>query len=112
MAIEVPADLGGTLVPAMVLQPLVENALQHGVEPVDVATHIAISAKRRDGSLVLSVVDDGAGLPTAGLVEGVGLTNTRARLHHLYGHAATLTLRRRDGGGTVCEITLPIETAP
>jgi LytS/YehU family sensor histidine kinase len=110
VSIDVPPDLGGLLVPAMVLQPLVENALQHGVEPVDGVTHVAISATSRDGPLVLSVADDGAGLRDGAIDDGVGLRNTRDRLQHLYGDAARLVVRERDGGGVISEVTIPVES--
>jgi len=108
VTVDVPAELGSVLVPAMVLQPIVENALQHGIEPVDGATQLVIAAKQEHGALVLTVSDDGAGLPATALVDGVGLRNTRGRLQHLYGSAARLSLRPRDGGGTVAEIVIPI----
>jgi LytS/YehU family sensor histidine kinase len=108
VSIDVAPELEGILVPSMVLQPLVENALQHGVEPVDGVTHVTITAARRDDSLVLAVADDGAGLADGQIADGVGLRNTRDRLRHLYGHSAGLTLRARDGGGVVSEVTIPL----
>lgn len=85
VSIDVAPELGGILVPAMVLQPLVENAPQHGVEPVDGVTRVSITAVRRGDSLVLTVSDDGAGLVNRVVADGVGLRNTRDRLQHLYG---------------------------
>jgi LytS/YehU family sensor histidine kinase len=108
--IDVAPELGSILVPAMVLQPLVENALQHGVEPVDGITHVSIAALRRDDSLILTVSDDGAGLVHADVADGMGLRNTRARLKHLYGDAARLVLRPRDGRGVISEVTLPVDS--
>jgi signal transduction histidine kinase len=93
VSIDVAPEFGGILVPAMVLQPLVENALQHGVEPIDGVTHVSITAARRGDSLVLTVADDGAGLVNGVVADGVGLRNTRDRLQHLYGDAARLVLR-------------------
>jgi LytS/YehU family sensor histidine kinase len=107
--IDVANDLGGILVPAMVLQPLVENALQHGVEPVDRVTTVSITAVQRDGSLIITVADDGAGLANGVVADGVGLRNTRGRLEHLYGDAAGLVLRPREDGGVVSEVTLPVD---
>jgi two-component system, LytTR family, sensor kinase len=111
VSIDVAPELSGILVPAMVLQPLVENALQHGVEPVDGVTLVSIGATRRDDSLILTVSDDGAGFPSDGVADGVGLRNTRDRLEHLYGNAARLVLRPREGGGVVSEVTLPVDGA-
>ena len=94
-------------VPSMILQPLVENALRHGLlataEPG--CLHIA---SRRDGDLLhLCVDDDGLGLPPDGLLEGVGLGNTRARLEVLFGAAASLQLSGRHEGGTRVELRFP-----
>ena len=110
VSIDVAPEFGGILVPAMVLQPLVENALQHGVEPVDGVTHVSITAARRDDSLVLTVADDGAGLVNGVVADGVGLRNTRDRLQHLYGDAARLVLRAGDARGVVSEVTLPMDS--
>jgi len=110
VSIDVAPEFGGILVPAMVLQPLVENALQHGVEPVDGVTHVSITAARRDDSLVLTVADDGAGLVNGVVADGVGLRNTRDRLQHLYGDAARLVLRPGDARGVVSEVTLPMDS--
>jgi len=110
VSIDVAPEFGGILVPAMVLQPLVENALQHGVEPVDGVTHVSITAARRDDSLVLTVADDGAGLVNGVVADGVGLRNTRDRLQHLYGDAARLVLRTGDARGVVSEVTLPMDS--
>jgi LytS/YehU family sensor histidine kinase len=95
-------------VPPFILQPLVENALRHGLARRSDAGSIVIGAARRDADLVLSVRDDGPGPQPAdeGSTPGVGLANTRERLQTLYGdragvaHAAT-------GQGAVATITLP-----
>src|SRR5690606_32721191 len=95
-------------VPAFVLQPLVENALRHGIERRVAAGMIEVSARDHAGELVLEITDDGAGLPTAP-VEGVGLRNTRARLRQLHGDAATLTLDHRPDGGTRAIVAMPLK---
>ena len=110
VSIDVAPEFGSILVPAMVLQPLVENALQHGVEPIDGVTHVSITAARRNDSLVLTVADDGAGLVNGVVADGVGLRNTRDRLQHLYGDAARLVLRAGDARGVVSEVTLPMDS--
>jgi hypothetical protein len=104
----IPAEVESALVPTFVLQPLVENALEHGVDRVEESGCVEIDAARDGESLVLAVRDNGAGERTdahAGL--GIGLTNTRARLAALYGDAASLALRPRSSGGTEVVLRLP-----
>lgn len=98
-------------VPALVLQPLVENALRHGIAARAGPGHVEIRADRRDDRLRLSVADDGPGLPQS-RVERVGLANTRERLQLLYAERQRFEVRSRDGGGAVAEIELPWRTAP
>jgi LytS/YehU family sensor histidine kinase len=91
VAIDVNDGLDDVLVPALVLQPLVENAIRHGVEACVGLTRIAVAARRETDSLVLEVIDSGdAAEPRAG--NGVGLAATRERLAHIYGPAARLDL--------------------
>ena len=99
-------DTLDALVPNLILQPIVENALEHGVNRAAGEGQIAISARRDGPRLVLSVRDNGPGIDTQN-ESGVGLGNTRARLEQLYGDRAVLTLRNADGGGTLAEIALP-----
>ena len=100
-----PATLDA-LVPNLILQPIVENALQHGVSRTKGAGRITIASDVRGSQLVLLVHDNGPGLvPSA--PPGVGLENTRARLSQLYGSAASLVLLSPPEGGTTAEITLP-----
>ena len=107
VAFVVDEELMDAAVPGFVLQPLVENALRHGVAKRSTAGSLEIGA-RRDGSTVeLWVRDDGAGLE-AGSGEGVGLTNTRERLRTLYGDGAVLILRDAPDGGTIAMVRLPL----
>ena len=96
-------------VPPLLLQPLVENALKHGLEPKEGAGRLEITAGIADGVLRLEVRDDGLGLrpSAAGRRSGIGLRNTRERLQQTYGAAASLTVEARPGGGVVASITLP-----
>ncbi len=95
-------------VPNLVLQPLVENAIQHGIAPHARAGQIVLRAGRRDGRLELEVQDNGGGLPGNGLTrEGIGLGNTRARLQQLYGAAHRLELNNAAEGGVVVRVSLP-----
>jgi len=100
-----PATLDA-LVPNLLLQPIVENALQHGVSRTKGTGRVEIASELRGSQLVLLVHDNGPGLdPNA--PAGVGLENTRARLAQLYGSAASLALTSPHEGGTTAEITLP-----
>lgn len=95
-------------VPWMVLQPLVENALEHGVGDRPDPAHLRISAAAEGDGIVLSVEDDGVGIPPSGVTMlGVGLGNTRERLAQLYGESATLRLEPRREGGTRAIVHLP-----
>ena len=103
------AETGPALVPAFGLQPLVENAIVHGIGPRPGPGHLVISARRDHDDLVLTVEDNGAG-PDGGpgkVGGGVGLANLRARLSRLYGDAGQLQLAARPGGGTVATLRLP-----
>lgn len=113
LRIEVTCDpaLEALRLPALLLQPLVENAVRHGVARKPGAGTIAIAALRRGQELQIEVRDDGAGLaasmrPAEAEREGIGLRNTRARLAQRYGDRARLELIARDGGGTTARITI------
>ena len=103
-------DALDALVPQLVLQPLVENALVHGIGPRAGAGLVRITARRDGDVLRVEVEDDGRGVP-AQPVERVGLGNTRGRLAQLYGERARLVLEPRAGGGTVARLEMPFETA-
>ena len=100
------------LVPNLILQPLAENAITHGVSKIDGTGRIEIHATRDGDRLVLSVRDNGPGLVNeVAQAEGVGLRNTRQRLQELYGLHYSATLRELEGGGVNAEIVLPYHTA-
>jgi two-component system, LytTR family, sensor kinase len=94
-------------VPNLILQPLVENAIRHGIEPRARPGRIELRAQRRADALSLNVCDNGAGLNQGGTVEGVGLSNTRARLRELYGEAYQLELAGGPDGGLRVQLTIP-----
>jgi len=95
-------------VPSLILQPLVENAIRHGIEPRARPGCIELEARRQDGALALVVGDDGAGLAKPEQIkEGVGLSNTRARLRELYGTAHQFQLIRGAKGGVRVELSIP-----
>jgi len=103
--VEAPLDLHAALVPSLILQPLIENAVRHGIEPKREGGRIFLTAARDKKSLRLSVRDTGVGLKD-GFVPGVGLANTRERLRETYGANASLQLV--GGEGTSIEIRLPL----
>jgi sensor histidine kinase YesM len=103
--------LSDALVPHMVLQPIVENAVRHGLGQSEEAVSIHVSAARRDGSLALVVSDDGPGLQPPRLEQpGIGLANTRSRLGRLYGDGAGLMAENTAPHGARVTITLPLRT--
>src|SRR6266511_427137 len=105
---DVAPDTLDAQVPNLVLQPLVENAIRHGVEPYSKPGFIQLRARRENGSLRLEVQDNGAGLSVVPHVrEGVGLSNTRARLKQLYGDAHRFDFINATDGGLVVSLLLP-----
>jgi len=107
------AALSEVLVPHMVLQPIVENAVRHGLGQSEEAVTIEVAATRADGSLALVVSDDGPGLLSAPPSHlGIGLTNTRNRLARLYGDSAHLVVEQSAKRGVRVTITLPIRMVP
>ena len=118
VATELPAALAALPVPPLLLQPLVENAIKHGLEPQRGPGEIVVRAAQAEHALVLSVLDTGRGLEAAHADgapagAGFGLAQVRERLRTLYADAAALTLSAREGGGTQAEIRLPMpDTVP
>jgi two-component system LytT family sensor kinase len=106
---DVSASARDALVPAFILQPLVENALEHGIARRPGPGRITIVASRNNGSLELTVGDDGPGINDSANPEtnGIGLANTRKRLAELYSGGATLTIDSRTGEGTRVHIAIP-----
>ncbi|MCP5520377.1 MAG: sensor histidine kinase [Verrucomicrobiales bacterium] len=99
-------------VPNLLLQPLVENAIRHGVERTSRPGVIELRAWREGDRLHLEVADNGRGVAAGQPVRpGVGLSNTRSRLHHLYGDRQTFRIRSRPEGGLTVSITLPFVRA-
>ena len=111
VSIETEGSLDDALVPNLVLQPLVENAFRHGLALMQTVGRVAVRAVRDNGDLVLTVRDNGRG-PAEEVRDGVGLTNTRARLSQLYGARQRLALTAAEGGGALVEVRFPYHTTP
>jgi hypothetical protein len=109
VGMHVAPEARGASVPYLLLQPLVENAIRHGIAARDQAGHLAIRAGRANGVLRLQVEDDGPGLRAKPdtLRQGVGLANTRARLQQLYGDDHRFELGNRPGGGVQVLVEIP-----
>jgi sensor histidine kinase YesM len=95
------------LVPNLVLQPLVENALRHGIGPKIGGGRVDIIARRDGQELRLEVRDNGVGLTSDAFHKGVGLTNTRSRLEHLYGDRYRFECHTPRGGGLLVTVMIP-----
>ena len=104
--LELPPDLASHPVPTLLLQPLVENAIRHGLEPHVAGGELVVRARLSGPHLWLDVQDSGAGM-RADAHAGFGLTQVRERLHSTYGSAAQLTIGPLAGGGTLASIQLP-----
>lgn len=107
--VDVPSGVAQASVPYLILQPLVENAIRHGIgQRVDPGT-VTIRAARDGGDLVLDVVNTGPGLTSERRAGGIGLRNTRARLAQAYGEAASFSVDSVQGG-VRARIRLPLAT--
>jgi len=96
-------------VPHMILQPFVENAVKHGIAPRSAPGHIRVSAARDNSHLTLEVSDNGVGLSAGPVKEGIGISNTRARLRQLYGERQKLELIAPSGGGFAARLEIPVQ---
>jgi two-component system LytT family sensor kinase len=102
------SDSMDALVPALVLQPLVENSVKHGILPREEGGELSIAISRNNGSLCIDITDDGVGARNGVTPRhGIGLQNTAARLAELYGSASTFDYGEATGGGFFARITLP-----
>ena len=118
---EVAAETMDILVPSMVLQPLIENSIKHGLEPRISGGTITLRSRLQGERLIIEVDDDGVGMPVerelkapvSGLVRpgtGIGMRNVRERLHVLYGDDAGVDIISRPGRGTRVVLTIPVMT--
>src|ERR1700735_880118 len=113
-AVEAKREALGALIPTLILQPLVENAVRYSVLPRDAGGSLWVSVRKEFAVLVVSVEDDGPGLDGGTLnAFGMALQNSSERLNALYGAAASLTIgSRTDGTGCAVVIRLPFRQAP
>jgi two-component system, LytTR family, sensor kinase len=110
--VEIAPEVERARVPRLILQPLLENAIRHGVEHSRTAVAIEIRACAHRGRLELIVRDHGGVREARSAGQGIGLANTRARLAALYGDAHSFERTPTDGGGLAIRIEIPLQLAP
>jgi two-component system LytT family sensor kinase len=106
------ADLGAALVPQLILQPLVENALRYAADPQTGRIEVAVEARRGGDRLCLEIRDHGPASDVSQSGNGVGLKNLAGRLERLYGEAARMRVEHRPGSGTKVLVEVPYHTKP
>jgi signal transduction histidine kinase len=112
VTIDAPPEAMSGMVPALLLQPLVENAVKHGVLTSEHGGSISVSVTRSNGALVLCVADDGPGMPKDRIaVHGIGLSNTATRLRELYGDDSRFSLSPSSPNGLSVTIEIPFRSA-
>ena len=109
---QISADTLNVIVPSMILQPLVENSIKHGLSPKVGPGHLTIRSVRKNGHAVIEVIDDGTGIPPDSTVHptstgGIGLKNVNERLRVIYGANYQLKLDSKPGQGTCARIEIP-----
>ncbi len=100
-------------VPTLILQPLVENSLEHGIAKRQSGGVVELSAIKKDGSLLISIADNGPGMngdPSASSHQGIGIRNTVSRLEKLYGTSSTFNVQSGPEGGTLVQLVIPFRT--
>lgn len=112
--VDIPEELRGAGVPNLILQPLVENAVKHGIEKRREGGTIRVAASALGNTLLLSVCNDGPdqSAESKPIGAGIGLSNVRSRLQGLYGANSTFNIRDRIGGGAEVSISIPLHSAP
>ena len=110
-SVEIDRNASDCMIPFMLLQPLVENAIRHGIEPSEGKGIVRVVVRRNNGAIQLRIADSGRGFspgPGGGPArEGIGIANTRERLAHIYGSSASLVLQNATGGGAEALVTIP-----
>lgn len=112
--INIPQELRSASVPNLILQPLVENAVKHGIAKRKDGGTIRVAASALGDMLMLSVSNDGPDAAAGSTLDerGIGLSNVRSRLHGLYGQVSTFDIRHRIGGGVEVSISIPLHSTP
>ncbi len=113
VGMQIAPEVLGARTPYLILQPLVENAIRHGIAPRAQPGRIEIRAASENGSLVLEVRDNGRGLAEGSETStrrGMGLSNTRSRLEKLYGERQHFEVKNGINGGLVVRITIPFQS--
>jgi sensor histidine kinase YesM len=109
--LDLPADLEDVKIPPMLLQPLVENAIRHGLEPKVEGGTVRVSAGKDGNTLVLRIEDTGQGFGTSSAAgTGVGLAHVKERLAAVYGGGASMKTEENPGGGVRITLHLPVQT--
>jgi two-component system, LytTR family, sensor kinase len=107
VVVETDESARGAMVPPLVLQPLVENSIRHGADPVSSVVDVRVCARRVNGDLMLEVRDQGPGLRNGDVRPGIGLTNTAERLKRLYGGSDCMEIRNGSTRGVVVTLKVP-----
>jgi signal transduction histidine kinase len=114
LSVDIPDELYPAQVPSLILQPMVENAIKHGIAKKAQGGTIRIAASRLNGMLTLSVCNDGPSLPAEWetTLPGIGISNVRTRLKTLYGDVFDLSMRNQTAGGVEVSVSLPFVVLP
>ena len=110
--IEVEPGLEAVRMPPLLVQPLVENAVLHGIEPSASGGRVLVNARRSDGDVRIRVTDDGVGIDPDTAAQGLGIANVRERLESSFGASATVTLTETPGGGVSADLRIPMSPGP
>jgi two-component system LytT family sensor kinase len=114
VSVDIPTELFSAQVPSLILQPMVENAIKHGIAKRVQGGAIRIAASRSNGMLTLRVYNDGPGLPAdwEATPSGIGMSNARTRLQTLYGGGFELNMRNQNPGGVEASVSVPYVSTP
>ena len=114
LSVDVPEELFSAQVPSLILQPMVENAVKHGIAKRAQGGAIRITAIRSNGMLTVSVYNDGPKLPAdwEKVHSGIGISNVRTRLQGLYGDGFELNFRNQGPGGVEVSVSVPFTATP